>query len=134
MFLKCILILSFSIGIHCSSQTLKTIENMQIQYQICLDSGNAMHRCSIEHYVKTDSLLNVVYNKLRKNYDAAEKKNLKKEQIKWLAQRDLHFKKEYASLKNNTYFEEGTHDFEMVLYDNKSKFVMKRVKELMKRL
>lgn len=99
MFLKCILIFSLSIGIHYSSQTLKTIENMLIQYQSCLDTGNAMPRCSTEHYVKTDSLLNVVYNKLLKKYNSVEKKNLKKEQIKWLAKRDLYFKKNTHHLK-----------------------------------
>lgn len=106
---------------------------MQIEYQSFLDTGNAMHLCSTDYYEKSDSLLNVVYNKLRKNYNPAEKRNLKKEQIDWLAMRDLYFKKEYTSLKNNKIFEEGTHDFEMVLYNNKSKFVIDRVKELIKR-
>lgn len=134
MYLKCILTFTILVGIHCSSQTLKTIENMQIEYQSCLDTGNAMHLCSTDYYEKSDSLLNVVYNKLRKKYNPAQKRNLKKEQINWLAKRDLYFKKEYTSLKNNKNFEEGTHDFEMVLYHNKSKFVIDRVKVLVKKL
>lgn len=133
MYLKCILTFTILVGIHCSSQTLKTIENMQIEYQSCLDTGNAMHLCSADYYEKSDSLLNFVYNKLRKKYNPAQKRNLKKEQINWLAKRDLYFKKEYTSLKNNKNFEEGTHDFEMVLYHTKSKFVIDRVKELIKK-
>ena len=58
-----------------------------------------MLNCSRAYYSQMDSLLNVVYNNIRRPLDLAEKSALKQEQIKWLHKRDAYFKKidkEYA--------------------------------------
>ncbi len=121
------------IGIKSHSQSLKTIEKIEKSYQECLDSGNNMRGCSINYYTKADSLLNVVYQKKREKRTDLEKNNLKKEQLKWLKKRDLYFKKEYSNLKKEDLVMEGSTDFDMIYYDRKASFVMKRVKELINR-
>lgn len=121
-------------GVKSYSQSLKTIEKIEKSYQECLDTGNNMRGCSVNYYTKADSLLNVVYQKKREKLNDSEKNNLKKEQLNWLKKRDIYFKKEYIYLKKEDEVLEGTADFDMIYYDRKSVFVMKRVKELIKRL
>lgn len=133
MLQKYILLLFLLIGINSYSQTLKTVEDMEASYQKCLDKGQDMRGCAVIYYTKSDSLLNVVYKKLRAKLDDPGKSKLKTEQLTWLKQRDEYFKNEYSKLKKEGDFEEGSHDFDMVYYDKKSQFVMKRVKELINR-
>ncbi|WP_284653547.1 lysozyme inhibitor LprI family protein [Flavobacterium terrisoli] len=133
MLQKCILSLFLLIGIESYSQTLKTVKDLEVSYQKCLDKGQDMRGCAVIYYTKTDSLLNVAYKKLRKKLNDSEKSKLKTEQLAWLKKRDQYFKKEYSKLKTEKNFEEGSSDFDMVYYDKKSQFVMKRVKELINR-
>ena len=116
------------------SQNLKTIESMEKSYQLCLDEGIDMHGCASHYYKQSDSILNVVYKKLRLKLNAAEKNKLKTEQLTWLKKRDKYFENEYSKLKKENLFEEGSRDFEMIYYDKKSEFVMERVKELINRI
>jgi len=93
-----------------------------------------MKGCSIKFYSQTDSLLNVVYNNLKMKINSTAKSNLKKEQLEWLKKRDAYFikaRKETISEVGNF---EDSQDFQMILIDKKSSFVMIRVKELLKRI
>ena len=134
MLQKYFILLLFLFGIKSNSQTLKTVKDMEISYQKCLDKGQDMRGCAVIYYTKSDSILNVVYKKLRKKLNDSEKEKLKAEQVAWLKKRDQYFKKEYSKLKKENDFEEGSSDFDMVYYDKKSQFVIKRVKELISKL
>lgn len=68
-----------------------SLQLLKIEHQKCLDQGVHMLDCSIIFYKKSDSILNLVYKKLRNSLNANEKVALKKEQLKWLKKRDKKF-------------------------------------------
>jgi uncharacterized protein YecT (DUF1311 family) len=114
------------------SQTVKTIDSSEFQYQACLDKGQFMIDCSNHFYSQMDSLLNVQYKKLRSKCDSVQKVNLKNDQQKWLAVRDKQFKFNKQQVnkdaKDNGY--NGGQDEVMILMDKNAKFVKDRVIEL----
>jgi uncharacterized protein YecT (DUF1311 family) len=134
MIQKSILLVFILFSFHCNAQTIKTITKLEIAHQRCLDTGVGMKNCSIKYYNQSDSLLNVVYRNLRLKLSSEEKSKLKKEQLGWLKKRDQYFRKVYSNTKKEGYFEEGSSDFDMVLFDLKADYVFVRVKELIKRI
>lgn len=128
-----LLIVLVSAWINSNAQTMKTIEQLENKYHNCLDSGINMKNCSVTYYNESDSLLNVVYTKLKAKLNSTEQIKLKNEQLSWLKKRDLYFKKAYLEVKNEIPFP-GSDDFEMIYTDKKSDFVMDRVKKLIVRL
>jgi uncharacterized protein YecT (DUF1311 family) len=115
------------------AQTQTQLNFLNNKYQACLDKGTNMLRCSNLYYKQMDSLLNVVYNRLRIPMNPSEKTLLKNEQLKWLKTREAYFKK--VDKENGIGGKEyvGT-DFQMIAIDEKAQFVRKRIEELMKRL
>lgn len=131
---KSILVLFILVSLHCNSQTLETVYKIKSSYQSCLDKGDDMQGCAIDYYNKSDSLLNVVYKKLKTNISSREQSKLKKEQQEWLKKRNEFFEKVYSDTKKEGNFREGSSDFTMIVFDEKAKFVFGRVKELIKRI
>ena len=114
------------------SQTTKTIDSLESQYQACLDKGEFMLGCSETFYFQMDSLLNVQYKKLRSKFDSIQKENLKDEQLQWLSKRDKQFKENqkqvHKEAKEKGY--DGGEIETMILIDKNAMFVVKRVIEL----
>ncbi len=133
MIQKSITIILIILSLSCNSQTLKTIEKIETSYQNCLNKGDNMKGCSVEYYKKADSLLNVVYKKLRLKLSTEEQSSLKTEQLEWLKKRDKYFKKVNSETKKEGDFSEGSNDFDMIVIDKKAEFVFERVKALIKR-
>lgn len=115
------------------SQTEDDITLLKNNYQKCLDKGEAMHVCSYNFYDASDVLLNEVYKKLYAQQNDVQKKELKREQKRWLSERDIAFKKNYSNAKKDNYFEEGSKDFRMVVIGENANFVLERVQVLIKR-
>ncbi|MEO5776524.1 MAG: lysozyme inhibitor LprI family protein [Flavobacterium sp.] len=92
-----------------------------------------MKKCSYGYLHKSDSLLNVVYNKVKLKLNSTQKAKLKKEQLAWLKKRDAYFDKVIKSTLNG---EEGLigDDLRMVIADKEADFVFDRVEELIRRL
>lgn len=114
-----------------NAQALKDITHLERQHQKCLDTGNDMMGCLSRHYHQMDSLLNVAYNNLRKQMAQPEKDKLKEEQLEWLKERDSYFsqqRKEYQAKA-----EEFGRDALLMVYDNNTEFVKKRVVYLINR-
>lgn len=116
------------------AQSLKDIKQAEIAHQKCLDQGGYMLGCSRDFYALSDSLLNVVYNKVRNQLTPEAKEKLKTEQLAWLKKRDAYFKKEFQNLKDERQVDEDSQDFKMIMYDIKANFVMERVKYFIHKL
>lgn len=134
MIQKNILFIFIAFSFNCKSQTLKIITAIESSYHNCLDEGDDMRGCSIEYYKQADSLLNVVYRKLRLKFNNQDQLKLKKEQLEWLKYRDKYFEKIYSQTKKERNFIEGSSDFDMIVIDKKADFVLERVKLLIKRV
>lgn len=128
--LICFMVFSFN----CEAQTMETVNKIQTSYQNCVNSGNGMKNCAIDYYNQSDSLLNVAYKNLKLKVSSKEQSKLKKEQLDWLKKRDQYFEKVYTDTKKEGHFVEGSSDFDMVVFDEKAKFVFIRVKDLIKRI
>ena len=122
------------------SQTATTIEAMESKYQSCLDKGKDMLACSKAYYRQMDSMLNVVYNKLRSTLDSSQKAQLKREQLQWLAKRDNYFQKTKIDFKKNHQGVDadgedfGAQDEAMIMFDKNAAFVQERVLVLIDKL
>jgi len=122
------------------AQTKKTIDSLESQYQHCLDNGRYMFGCSKVFYSQMDSMLNVVYFKLRSTLETTEKAKLKSDQREWLSERDAYFKKTLKVFKDNNPDNSpygsafGAQDDAMIMFDDNASFVKTRVLELLKRL
>jgi len=109
-------------------QNKQTIDSIQKSYQSCLDNGQFMSGCSKSHYQQMDSLLNVVYSKLRLKIDSVAKIQLKKEQKEWLLKRDNYFKENQKQISVT-----AAQDDLMEMYDKDADFVKERVLHLIER-
>jgi len=115
------------------SQTKQTIESLENKYQACLDKGQNMLGCANTFYAQVDSLLNLQYRNLLGQMGAAGSVRFKKEQRKWLTDRDKHF----VLLKQQVYKEavdngfDGGQDEQMIVAERKAMYVKQRVVELL---
>lgn len=134
MIQKALLLSFILISMKSNSQTLETVSKLKLDYQKCLDKGNAMSNCSHAYYNQSDSLLNVVYKNLKTKISPKEQTKLKKEQLEWLKKRDQYFQQIYADTKKQGIFTEGSRDFDMVIYDEEANYVFARVKELIRKI
>ena len=117
----------------CQSQTITTLNKIKRDHQNCLDKGGYMLGCSLDYYKKTDSLLNVVYTKIRLKLNPTKRVKFKNEQLGWLKKRDLYFRKVEKNTKNEVGEIIGN-DLRMIITDKEADFVFYRVEELVKRL
>lgn len=131
--------LSFTVMLALSSmtgftQTLKTIDSLEIQLQNCLDEGEYMLGCSKLFYFQMDSILNVRYKQLRFMCDSVQKENLKDEQLEWLAKRDRQFNlnKQQVNKEAKKDGYEGGQNETMFLTEKNASYVKQRVVELIK--
>ncbi len=81
-----------SIGQIPKEQIKKELSSMNNIHQQCLDKGDDMLGCATVFYNQMDSMLNVVYRQFRAQLDTVKFKQLKKEQLQWLADRNKNFK------------------------------------------
>lgn len=116
-----------------SGQKNTTIDKLEQEYTACLDKGKTMLGCARIFYRQMDSMLNVQYTKLRISCDQIQAKNLKEEQVAWLAKRDEYFKKTLAEFKKKNPGADpygssfGARDDAMIMFDNNATFVKSRV-------
>ena len=89
--------------------------------------------CANTFYAQVDSLLNLQYRNLLGQMGAAGSVRFKKEQRKWLTDRDKHF----VLLKQQVYKEavdngfDGGQDEQMIVAERKAMYVKQRVVELL---
>jgi hypothetical protein len=64
--MKIILITFLSLfTVNCFSQSIDDLNKINSKAQICADTAIDVVGCELLHYKKTDSLLNLAYNKLK---------------------------------------------------------------------
>jgi uncharacterized protein YecT (DUF1311 family) len=91
-----------------------------------------MFECALEYYFQADSLLNVVYKKLRQTLNAEEQLKLKTVQLQWLKKRDKYFQKVITETKKEC--DEGSYIFRTSVEQQEADYVIKRVIELINKL
>ena len=101
-----------------------------------MDKGVNMLGYTVAYYNKLDSLLNVVYNKLRQTLSPEEMQELKLQQRQWLKERDAYFKQLYRDTEKKFDLEQNEwKEVEYLsVYHPQILFVEERVIWLMKRL
>jgi len=130
---KLLLLLAFFSINKSFSQIEKTIDSLRKVEQACLDSGMNMPYCSYAYMQQIDSLLNLVYKKLLLKLDPAAQKELKADELNWIKEKDLYFKEVDKEFEDSVKSGEWGRDMRMIVYDNKSDFIEKRVLLLSKK-
>lgn len=117
-----------------SAQTRPQLTFLNQKYETCLGEGSNMVGCSQVYYIQMDSVLNVVYNNLRKTMSSAEKIAFKNEQLKWLSNRDAYFKLVDKNMAAENDLSVNGKDTQIITLDEKVQFVRRRVEELLRRV
>ena len=132
--LSLIIVMILNVSICCAqtaNQIEKQIDKLDAVHQECLDEGVNMPNCATIFYSQMDSILNVVYKRLKKQMDTAEFKELKRSQVAWLKKRDSQFKEfDLEAQQNELGVDVGT----TLAFNKKSFVVIERVKYLLKSL
>lgn len=135
-FTKYLLFLFSLLPTFCGAQSLQTVKDLDQEHQKLMDKGVNMLGYTAAYYNKLDSLLNVVYNKLRQTLSPEEMQELKLQQRQWLKKRDAYFKQLYRDTEKK--FDLKQNEWEEVeylsVYHPQILFVEERVIWLMKRL
>ncbi len=122
-------------GFAAKAQTAKTIDDMAAKHQARLDTGIDMYGTTLLYYNQMDSMLNMVYQKLRASLDDKAKDSLKRDELAWLKERDKFFKEQDKNMKDELKKGEwGTEPLEMFKYQAQADFVKERVLALIARL
>ncbi len=125
--------LLFLIGLNSYSQENKTIQKLDKELQKCLDNTqNNMLNCTLEYYNKIDNQLNVSYKRIRATLSKPEQEKLKSQQLAWLKERDLYFKKVAAKTSSDLDGDNSSQDYRMICTHKNALFVKDRVLELEK--
>lgn len=125
--------LLFLIGLNSYSQENKTIQKLDKELQKCLDNTqNNMLNCTLEYYNKIDQQLNIIYKKIRATLSKPEQEKLKSQQLAWLKERDLYFKKVAAKTSSDLDGDNSSQDYRMMCTHKNALFVKDRVLELEK--
>jgi uncharacterized protein YecT (DUF1311 family) len=135
-FTKYLLFLFSLLPTFCSAQSLQTVKDLDQEHQKLMDKGVNMLGYTVAYYNKLDSLLNVVYNKLRQTLSPEEMQELKLQQRQWLKERDAYFKQLYRDTEKKFDLEQNEwKEVEYLsVYHPQILFVEERVIWLMKRL
>ena len=111
------------------AQPAIAIHKFDSLHAACFNKAVNLGGCAEKYYAEMDSMLHVVYKMERMRLDTTVRKNLNKEQLKWISDRNNYFEKiktEPSSLQGE--------DRQMEIADKKANFVRKRVIELLNRL
>lgn len=113
------------------AQSAQDLQTLQQTHQACLDQGTNMLGCTQAYYRQTDSLLNVVYQRVRTPLNPTQKAALKQELLRWLKERDAFFKKTDQHVAQELDLQ--SKDGQMIALHQKADFVAKRVEALLKK-
>lgn len=116
------------------AQLTKSIDEMEVQYKECQRAKPDSTVCSRLYLSQMDSMLTVVFEKLKAQLSSEEKLALVKDQASWTEKKGKFFKKEDENFVYN--LKEGiwTKDMIRFSYQAKASFVLKRIKTLLKQL
>jgi hypothetical protein len=112
------------------TQTMVDLEEINRNYQTCLNKGDFMLDCTISYYTKMDSMLNLA----QKGFDAKGQPSWKNGQQEWLERRDAYFlevDKEYATQEKDGF---SGNDNRMIAIYKKSRFLRERVEYLISKI
>lgn len=114
------------------SQEAQQFADIEAQYKSCIKLKSDSVNCYRDYLAQSESLLNVVFEKIKNSLSADEKAKFIKEHLSWVSKKEAHFKKEDDNFYYN--LKDGTWDKNMIRFTLQSKadFVKKRTQALIK--
>ena len=107
---------------------------MEDTYKACLKIKPDSNNCSKTFLNQMDSMLNVVFNEVVDKNPSDKKSELLKEQLSWSKKKAEFFKKQEETFVYNLKDGIWTKDMIRVTYQQKSDFLLKRIRVLLKRI
>lgn len=123
----------FLLPVFAYAQTLEDVEQVEMTHKECIRIKSDSVACARNYYFQTDSLLRLIYDKVKGELQPSEKSEFMKDQVSWVGRKDAFFKKQDINFAFNV--REGTWKKDMIRvpYEEKAEFLMKRLKSLLKR-
>lgn len=120
--------------LHSNAQLAQTIEQMEAANKECLHIKPDSGYCSKLFHEQMDSMVVVVFEKVKKQAAPSEQKKIIEEQISWAKKKGEFCKKQDETFVYN--LQEGTWKKDMIriTYQQKAEYVLKRIKALLKQL
>lgn len=122
-------------ALNAGAQTAKeSFKELEQQHKDCEKFKADSVNCHKLYLQQLDSMLLIVFEKVKVNLSADQKAKVIKEQLSWSAQKNTFFKKQDENFVYN--IQEGiwTKDMIKVTYATKSDFVRKRIQSLLKQV
>ncbi|MFN8237421.1 MAG: hypothetical protein U0T77_04560 [Chitinophagales bacterium] len=122
-------------AMNAGAQTAKeSFQALEQQHKECEKFKADSVNCHKVYLQQLDSMLLIVFEKVKVNLPAEQKAKVIKEQLSWSAQKNSFFKKQDENFVYN--LQEGiwTKDMIKVTYATKSDFVRKRIQSLLKQV
>ena len=118
----------------CTYAQSEVIAEMESDHKVCLQIKPDSIACSRNYFFQTDSMLDIIFNKVKTEIPSDEQMQLMKEQLSWAGKKNAYFSKQDINFAYN--IKEGTWKKEMIrfVYENKGDFILKRIKILLKKL
>ena len=116
------------------AQTALAINEMEDSYKSCLKIKPDSNICSKTFLNQMDSMLNVVFNEVVAANPSDKKSELLKDQLSWSKKKAEFFKKQEDTFVYNLKDGIWTKDMIRVTYQQKSDFLLKRIRVLLKKI
>jgi uncharacterized protein YecT (DUF1311 family) len=114
-------------------QSISDLDKLKSKEQTCLDRGVNMLGCNVQYLTELDSMLNLAYRALRLRLNELEKETLKKDEKKWLRERDAYFKKLREGFQRKFDEGDGGEVEQLEWYVGEEIFIEERVTSLIER-
>lgn len=130
--------ISFCVALACTpalqAQATQDIAALDAAYKTCMQTGVDSSGCGRTYLRQMDSVLNVVYEKIRVQSSADEKVKLLNDQKSWLGKKSEFYKKQDENF--TFHLQDGSWKKDMIwlVYQNKADFLRKRAMQLAKQL
>ena len=124
----------FAHSVYAQTQLAASVDEMETAYKECIHTKSDSVACYRKFHQQMDSIVGVIFEKVKANASADEKSALIQSQISWAKKKGEYFKKLYETFVYN--LQEGTWKKDMIriTYQQKAEFTLKRIKALLKQL
>jgi len=129
-----LLAVAFLSPLFMNGQASQDIASLDAAYKSCMQAGTDSSACGRNYLRQMDSILTVVYEKVRVQSSAKEKVDLLNDQKSWLGKKSEFYKKQDENF--TFHLQDGSWKKDMIwlVYQNKADFLRKRALQLAKQL
>lgn len=119
-------------GLAAHTQSAKTVRDLVKKHRQCANQCLTIYptdriKCSEIFYFQMDSLLSVAYKSARSGLQKNKRKQLERDQVKWMRERDVYFAQQDMLFWEKHKHNQWRSDMQTITYEDKANFIKDRV-------